>query len=197
MSGSDDRSVRLWDCKSRDGRPLMVLEDAKDGVSALVCWDKEVIVGSTDGRVRGYDIRMGRCVSDVMPGPVTSLSLSRDGRTSLVGCLDGRLRLMDRENGGCLRAFPPEGKMGEGGGYRNESLRLQSALAVNDSVVISGSESDGWVRGWNVVSGKQIANVEVSEKVVSVVKWREGSEVESRRGVWAAAGADGMVRIYG
>jgi len=199
-SGSDDRSVRLWDCKSRDSRPLMVLEDAKDGVSALWCWDKEVIAGSTDGRVRSYDVRMGRCVVDVQPGPVTSLSVSRDGRTVLVGCLDGKLRLTDRENGGCLRTFPPEGKMGpEEGGYKNESLRLHSTLALNDSIVLSGSEADGRVRGWDVLSGKQAASIEVSEtgKVISVVKWREGSEVESRRGVWAAGGADGVVRIYG
>lgn len=199
-SGSDDRSVRLWDCKSRDSRPLMVLDDAKDGVSALLCWDKEVIAGSTDGRVRSYDVRMGRCVVDVQPGPVTSLSVSRDGRTMLVGCLDGKLRLMDRESGNCLRTFPPEGKMGgEEGGYRNESFRLLSTLAVNDSTVLSGSEADGRVRGWDVLSGKQVASVEVSEteKVVSVVKWREGSEVESRRGLWAAGGADGVIRIYG
>src|SRR5882757_6932356 len=35
VSGSDDTSVRMWDLKSRDARPLMVLEEAKDGVSSV------------------------------------------------------------------------------------------------------------------------------------------------------------------
>lgn len=182
----------------------MVLEEAKDGITSLLYWDKEIIAGSTDGRIRSYDVRMGRCVIDVQPGSVTSLSLSRDGRTMLVSCLDGKIRLMDRENGSCLRTFPPDEKVSsqaatQRGEYANTSLRLQSCLAVNDALVLSGSEADGKVRGWDVLSGKQVGAINVSEsgKVVSVVKWREGSEAEERRGVWAAGGADGVVRVYG
>lgn len=181
----------------------MVLEDAKDGITSLGCWDKEIITGGTDGRIRSYDIRMGRCVVDVQPGPVTSLTLSRDGRTVLVSCLDGKIRLMDRENGSCLRTFPPDVKHSSASSadtteYSNTSLRLQSCLAANDALVLSGSERDGKVRGWDVLSGKQVGVVDVSEsaKVVSVVKWREGSDVEERRGLWAAGGVDGLVRVY-
>lgn len=112
---------------------------------------------------------------------------------------------MDRENGGCLRVFPPDEKIegvDEGSGYKNESLRLQSCLAVNDGIVLSGSEADGRVRAWNVVSGKTVGNVDVGESadskgVQSVVRWREGSEIEDRRGVWAAAGVEGIVKVYG
>ena len=185
----------------------MVLDDAKDGISAIVCSDAEILTGSTDGRVRCYDVRMGKLVVDVQPGPVTSLSLGGDRRTLLVSCLDGKIRLLDRENGSCLRTFPPEkGFEAESGkvGYRNESLRLQSCLAVNDGLVLNGSEADGCVRAWDVVSGKEVSCVEVSKndtgakgKVVSVVKWREGSDVDGRKGLWAAGGADSMVRIYG
>lgn len=176
----------------------MILDDAKDGITDLVCWDKEIIVASSDGRLRSYDVRMGKCVTDVQPGAVTSLALSRDGRVLLVSCLDGKIRLMDRENGSCLRTFPPPEKMGDDG-YKNEGLRLQTSLAVNDSVAMSGSESDGKARAWDVVSGKLIGNVDVSEsgKVVSVVKWREGSQVEDRKSVWAAGGADGIVKVFG
>lgn len=200
VSGSDDRSVRLWDNKSRDGRPLMVLEDAKDGIACLTCWDKDIVTGSTDGRMRSYDIRMGKCLVDVQPGAVTSLTLSRDGRTVLVSCLDGKIRLMDRENGNCLRTFPPDTKIGGSDhGYKNEALRLQSCLASNDALALSGSEADGKVRGWDVVTGKQVGIVEISDsaKVVSTVRWRGGSEVEGRRGVWAAGGTEGVVKIFG
>lgn len=217
MSGSDDRSVRLWDMKSRDTRPLMILEDAKDGVTSLVCRDHEVVTGSSDARMRNYDVRMGKCVVDVQPGAVTSLCMGRDARTVLVGCLDGHMRIMDRENGTCLRTFPTiadggkfggdpvsgaETGAGSGqGGYVNKSLRLQSCLGVDEKMVLSGSEADGKVRGWDIMTGKLIGSVNVSEagKVISVVKWRDGSEVlgQERRGIWAAGGVDGLVKVYG
>ncbi|EXJ75758.1 uncharacterized protein A1O5_00265 [Cladophialophora psammophila CBS 110553] len=198
-SGSDDTSVRLWDVKSRDARPLMVLEEAKDGISSLGVPENgyELVTGSIDGRVRGYDVRTGKVTVDVMPGSVTSLDVSRDAKTVLVGCLDGRIRLMDRGDGTCLRAFPPEDARGEG--YKNESLRLKSCLGANDGLVLSGSESDGNVRAWDVLSGKSVGRVRVSEtdRVVSVVKWREGSQAQARQSLWAGGGVDGVVKIYG
>ena len=196
ISGSDDTSVRVWDVKSRDIRPVMVLEEAKDGISALCVPDSGVgfISGSVDGRVRSYDVRTGKVTVDVQAGSVTNLQASRDGKTLLVGSLDGRIRLLDRSNGTCLRAFPPEGEKG----YVNESLRLKSCFGINDGLVLSGSEADGKVRAWDVLSGKSAGIVQVSptDKVVSVVAWREGSHAQGRRSLWAGGGADGLVKIY-
>lgn len=197
VSGSDDRTVRLWDVKSRDAKPLLVLEEAKDGVSSLLVPDNgyEIIAGGIDGRLRSYDVRTGRVTVDVQPGPITSLDLSRDGKTILVGCLDGRIRMMDRADGTCLRAFPPEGNAE---GYRNESLRLKSCFAVNESLVLSGSESDGKIHGWDVLSAKSIGTLDLNTKgkVVSGVRWREGSQAQGKQGLLAAGGAEGMVKIY-
>jgi WD40 repeat protein len=197
VSGSDDTSVRIWDVKSRDGRPVLVLEEAKDGISALCVPDSGYgfISGSVDGRVRSYDIRTGKVTVDVLAGSVTSLDVSRDGKTLLVGSLDGRIRMLDRSDGTCLRAFPPEGESG----YMNQSLRLKSCFGMNEALVLSGSESDGKVRAWDVLSGKSVESVQVSptDKVVSVVQWREGSQAQGRRSLWAGGGADGIVKIYG
>jgi mitogen-activated protein kinase organizer 1 len=197
VSGGDDRSVRIWDMKSRDVKPLMVMEEAKDGVSSLgvPANGYEVVAGSIDGRVRRYDVRMGRVTSDVMPGSVTSLEVSRDGKVMLVGCLDGKIRVMDRADGSCLRAWPGE----DSEGYKNDSLRLRSCFAMNESLALSGSESDGLVRAWDVLSGNCVGKVQVNGtgKVVSVVRWREGSQAQGRREVWAAGGAEGIVKIYG
>lgn len=200
VSGSDDTSVRLWDCKSKDSRPLMVLNEAKDGITALKCFGNEIITGSSDGRVRSYDVRVGRILQDTQPGVVTSLCLGNEGRTVLVGCLDGKLRLMDRENGSCLRTFPSE-TQGEPSGlldYVNKDLRLQSCLADRDKLVVSGNEVDGTVRAWNVLTSKLVGSVNTNSnnKVVSVVRWREASSVENVRGVLATGGADGIVRMY-
>jgi WD40 repeat protein len=198
VSGSDDRSVRIWDLKSRDAKPIMVLEEAKDGVSSLAIPEGgvEVIAGSTDGRVRCYDIRMGRITVDTFAGPVTSLDVSGDGKVMLVGCLDGRLRVMDRSDGSCLRVFPGE----EGGdGFVNKELRLKSCFAVDEKIVLSGSEGSGSVSAYDVMGGKLVEKFEVDGegKVISVVAWREGSRVEGRKGLWAAGGAEGVVRVFG
>ncbi|KIV92726.1 hypothetical protein PV10_03997 [Exophiala mesophila] len=209
VSGSDDRSMRLWDVKSRDPKPLMVLDDAKDGISCLAIPENnpvEILAGSIDGRLRAYDIRMGACTVDVQPGPVTSLDLSADANSVLVGCLDGMIRLMDRADGSCLRTFPPP--PGEHdhdldhvdvNGYKNDSLRLRSCFAVDERLVLSGSEANGKVYAWDVLSGRSVGTVNVNTKtgkVVSVVKWRSASQAQARRGLLAAGGAEGIVRIY-
>ena len=197
VSGSDDRSVRLWDMKSKDAKPLMILDEAKDGVSSLAVplHGYEVVTGSTDGRIRSYDIRMGRVTSDVMPGAVTSIEVSRDGRTLLVSCLDGRIRVIDRADGTSLRTFPDAAQEE---GYRNEALRLKSCYGLDEAIAISGSEADGKVRAWDVVSGKSIGHVDLgaSGKVVSVVRWRAGSQAEGRQVLWAGGGAEGVVKVF-
>lgn len=200
-SGSDDRSVRLWDCRSKDAKPLMVLDDAKDNISCLAIPNNnnaagssshEIIAGSVDGRVRSYDVRTGRVTTDVLPAACTSLSLSRDAKTLLAATLDGKLRLLDRADGSCLRTFAADG-------HRNDGLRLRASFALHDALVLSGSEADGRVRAWDVLSGRCVGSVEqnAAGKVVSTVSWREGSRVEGTQGVFAAGGAAGTVCVYG
>lgn len=201
VSGGDDRSVRIWDCRSRDAKPVMVLEEARDGISCLAIPKAggEIIAGSVDERVRGYDVRTGKCSVDVVGASVTSVSVTRDGGAVLVGSLDSTIRLLDRRDGGLLQGFGAEEQGGET--YVNTGLRLKSCLAgLSEGLVLSGSEGDGRVRCWDVLSGKMMGSLEVSEagKVVSVIAWREGGKGANGSGeVWAAGGADGIVRVYG
>jgi mitogen-activated protein kinase organizer 1 len=66
VSGSYDASVRIWDTRSQNGKPLMSLNEAKDSVTSLAIVDAEILAGSVDGRVRTYDLRMGGCYVDVV-----------------------------------------------------------------------------------------------------------------------------------
>lgn len=66
VSGSYDATVRFWDLKSKAYKPLMMLTEAKDSISSLAVVGAEVFVGSIDGRVRVYDLRMGRVFVDVI-----------------------------------------------------------------------------------------------------------------------------------
>jgi len=196
ISGSLDRSVRIWDVKSRNANPIMVLDEAKDSVSSTVVprTGYEIVTASVDNRVRSYDLRMGQCFVDTLPAPVTSVEVTRDGQAVLVSALDGRIRLLDRRDGTLLQSFG-----GIKDGYVNQDLRLKACFGSGEALVLAGSEADGKIRAWDVVSGDKIAELDVGEggKVVSVVAWRDNGKGAAGDGVWASGGADGKVKIWG
>lgn len=64
VSGSFDATVRLWDCKSQNMKPIQVLDEAKDSVSSVHVVGHEIITGCVDGRMRVYDLRMGMVYVD-------------------------------------------------------------------------------------------------------------------------------------
>ncbi|KAK3904295.1 WD40-repeat-containing domain protein [Staphylotrichum tortipilum] len=189
VSGGLDCTVRVWDVRAAGGqKPVQVMGEARDAVTCLAVGDGEIVAGSVDGRVRGYDVRMGRCVVDVFPGSVTSLGMARDGKTMLVGSLDSKVRLMDRRDGGCLRAFGERG-------WRNEELRVQSVFGGGERFVVVGDEmtgtgpeasssasgsssEDGRVWAWDILTGKLVAALSVP--------WGGGGEGRKR-----AIGSDG------
>ncbi|KAF2220570.1 WD40-repeat-containing domain protein [Elsinoe ampelina] len=201
VSGSYDGTVKVWDVKQRGERPVVTWGEAGDSVAAVEVGGAEVWVGSVDGRVRGYDVRMGRVVVDVIGAPVTSLSLAKAGDAYLVGTLDSTLRLMDRRDGKCLQTF----KDGE---FDNKNYRLRSTFAAADSLVMSGSE-DGYVYVWDVMTGKvehklrhtqsllgdgrggDSAGDASKKSVVSAVAWNQLKKQ------WASAGGDGTVVVWG
>ncbi|KAK4219251.1 putative mitogen-activated protein kinase organizer 1 [Rhypophila decipiens] len=175
ISGGIDTSVRIWDVKAgNNNKPIQVLDDAKDAISSVVVTGEEIIAGSVDGRVRSYDLRMGRCVTDVFANSVTSLCLARDGESLLVGSLESKLRLMDRRDGTCLRVFGHEG-------WRNEEFRVQSCFGGGERFVVAGGEEEsleeydddddddddddggggGKVWAWDLVTGQLVAKIPV------------------------------------
>jgi WD40 repeat protein len=188
VSGGDDRSVRVWDVKSRNTNPVMVFDEASDSVTAVVVREEEIITGSVDGRVRSYDVRMGLCTEDTLPAPVTSVQITTDGQAVLVGCLDSKIRLIDRKDGTCLRAFG-------GSTFTNKDLRIKSCFGREEAIVLSGEERDGKVNAWDTMTGECAGNVEAGTKVVSIVRWRQQSR--GTDAVWASGGADGVVRVWG
>jgi mitogen-activated protein kinase organizer 1 len=46
----------------------MTLSEAKDSISCIAVAGPEIFVGSVDGRVRVYDIRLGKITIDVIGG---------------------------------------------------------------------------------------------------------------------------------
>ncbi|CAI4210418.1 unnamed protein product [Parascedosporium putredinis] len=160
-----DTSVRIWDVKAQSPKPIQVLDDARDAVTCLAVRGPEIVAGSVDGRVRAYDIRMGRCTVDTMGASVTGLDITRDGAAMLVGTLDSKLRLMDREKGTCLQTF-------EGDAWQNKELRVQAVLGGRERFVVAGDEllgadeatldaGEGRIWAWDLLSGKVVARIQV------------------------------------
>ena len=214
VSGSFDASVRMWDVRSQNGKPIMVLDDARDSVSCVLAGGRgeamyEILAGSVDGRVRCYDVRMGRLEVDVIGTSVTSLQRTRDGKGVLVGGLDGCVRLMDRDGGGLLKKYVDEG-------WKNEEFRLKSSFGGNERWVLCGNENvkgdDGEVVVWDTMTGNVAERIKVEgskvegkkkigrdgkeqqkRNVISCVAWKEDGRGDS----WCCAGTDGIVTVFG
>lgn len=73
VSGSFDATVRIWDTKSQNVKPIQVLEEARDSVSSVQVTDWEILTGSVDGRLRVYDLRMGMISTDLVGSESSAL----------------------------------------------------------------------------------------------------------------------------
>ncbi|KAK2069524.1 hypothetical protein P8C59_004099 [Phyllachora maydis] len=206
VSGGFDTAVRIWDAKSGGPTPVMALTDARDAVSSVAVAGVEVVAASVDGRVRSYDVRMGRVTTDVVGASVTAVCLARDAKTALVAALDSKLRLMDRARGTCLQTY-------EHPGWRNEELRVQAVMGGKESFVVAGDEltageneeadksegggkNMGKIWAWDLLTGKLVSTLRVpwgpagsgaQKKVVG----RDGREKERKNIVTCLAWRDG------
>lgn len=218
VSGSFDATVKIWDLKGNNFRPIVTLSEATDSVSCVLAGrgeggaskgEYEILTGSVDGRMRCYDLRMGMLETDVIGASVTSLEMTRDGKGVLVGGLDNQMRLMDRDGGGLLKTYKAEG-------WKNEEFRLRSCFGAKERWVLCGNEdvtgADGEVVVWDTMSGEAVQKIRVEgskvegkkrvgadgkekerKNVVSCVTWKEGGRGDQ----WCCAGTDGVVTVFG
>jgi mitogen-activated protein kinase organizer 1 len=105
FSGSYDKTTHIWDLRSHMREPIQSLTDFTDSVTSIALSRSEIIVSCVDGKVRTYDIRMGRMLVDEMYDPVTYVCLSYDQRCALSSCLNGVLRLTEVSSGKVLQSY--------------------------------------------------------------------------------------------
>lgn len=209
ISGSYDASVRIWDARSQNVKPLMVLSEAKDSISSVVASGHEITAGSVDGRVRTYDVRMGKVFTDVVGGSVTSVTATLQNDSVLVSTLDSTLRLFDKSDGKMLQRYGNTARAPGQEMYVNTKYRIRAALALHDTYVVSGSEN-GKIYVWDLLGGtvehvlshsdphsEGGIDVKESRKVVGVVAFCPASNRAGGKKEWASAGGDGSVTVWG
>lgn len=156
----------------------MVLADAKDGVSDVEMHGYKIATVSFDGKLRIYDLRMGKLITDTVGvesstentsrtnssprassnTPLTSISISQDGDTALISSLDSTIRLMDLESGLSLQTYR---------GHSNKTFRLKSHFYSNDEHLASPSE-DGYLYLWNLMEEKFKHRIQVGPSNVPI-----------------------------
>ena len=87
MSGSKDKTVRVWDMEIGEivGRAFEEVMEGHTKLVTSVAWSgdgKRVVSGSEDKTVRVWDVETGEClkVMEGHTGEVNSVAVSGDGR---------------------------------------------------------------------------------------------------------------------
>ncbi|KAJ6487473.1 WD40 repeat-like protein [Mycena vitilis] len=151
VSGSDDRSVRIWDAESGEqlGDPL----EGHTGWVQSVAFSpdgKHIVSGSSDRSVRIWDAESGEQLGGPLEGHtdcVWSVAFSQDGKHIVSGSDDRSVRIWDAESGEQL-----------GGPLEGHTWGVRSvAFSPDGKHIVSGS-GDRSVRIWDAESGEQLGD---------------------------------------
>uniref|UniRef100_T1IVA5 Uncharacterized protein n=1 Tax=Strigamia maritima TaxID=126957 RepID=T1IVA5_STRMM len=152
LSGSLDKTVRLWDLRSPNCQGLMHLPGRP-----VAAFDPEGLIfaaGVNSEYVKLYDLR------SFDKGPFntfrlaqekdcdwTMLKFSPDGKTVLIATNGSVVRLIDAFNGNPLQTFS---------GYSNaKGIHLEASFSPDSQFIFSGS-TDGRVHVWNAEMGFKV-----------------------------------------
>ncbi|XP_023051284.1 WD repeat-containing protein 82 isoform X1 [Piliocolobus tephrosceles] len=153
ISGSLDKTIRLWDLRSPNCQGLMHLQG-----KPVCSFDPEGLIfaaGVNSEMVKLYDLR------SFDKGPFatfkmqydrtcewTGLKFSNDGKLILISTNGSFIRLIDAFKGGVMHTF---------GGYANsKAVTLEASFTPDSQFIMIGSE-DGKIHVWNGESGIKVA----------------------------------------
>lgn len=210
-TGGFDRRVALWDARS--GRQVRLFpEHARPIASVAFSPDGKTLVTADGGVPRLWDTATGRETVELVPaGPGTFKNVapsmgagralfSRKGAMVISGDRDGSVRLWDAATG--QRIFPQEFIQAPGlfPEWRTNLLAFQSSVLEWDAVVathrdgtvVAAGYLDGWLRLWDLQTGKERQAFETGQGPVRAVAFSDAPD----RPILATAGNDGTVKLW-
>lgn len=181
VSGSEDRTVRVWNLQA--GREEATLRGHSDWVIgiSMTADGRRAASASLDGAIKIWDLetrREERTLAKPDAGPVSCVAVSPDGRRAASGHTDGTLRVWDVENGRTQAVLR---------GHRG--ILLGVAIAGDGRMAVSGGE-DGAVKVWDLEAGCEQAVLPGHEAIVLDV----AVSADSRRAI--SASFDGTLKVW-
>ncbi|MBR8831642.1 MAG: WD40 repeat domain-containing protein [Chlorogloea purpurea SAG 13.99] len=144
ISGGLD-GIRIWDMKVR--RPIYRLAWIGNAVYALAVKSDGVTLaaGENDGKVKYWNIRQGKLLSEFSPHKeaVTALLYTRDGQKLITGSVDRTIKIWDAGTNRLLYTL------------KGHSARIRSMVLHPDGQTLASASDDG-IRLWNISTGKLI-----------------------------------------
>ncbi|XP_062329941.1 autophagy-related protein 16-1 isoform X1 [Osmerus eperlanus] len=162
VSGSYDRTLKLWDLRSK---VCMKTVFAGSSCNDIVCTEQCVMSGHFDKKVRFWDIRAESIVRELeLLGKVTSLDLNHD-RTELLACSrDDLIKIIDLRTNAVRQTFSaPNFKCGA------DWTRV--TFSPDGSYVAAGS-ADATLYVWNTLTGKLDCTLDKNHSTaINAVSW--------------------------
>jgi len=179
-SGSQDRTVRLWDANTSE--VCGTLEGHSDWIRAVTFSpDGHLLVsGSQDGTVRLWDTSTGgaRGTLEGHLGSVRTVIFSPDGRLVASGSRDGTVRLWDAITGEARRTL------------KGHSDTVSIVAFSPDGHLLASGSQDRTVRLWDVNTGKARSTLEGHSDSISTVAFSPDGRL------LASGSGDHTVRLW-
>ncbi|KAK4172851.1 hypothetical protein QBC36DRAFT_68257 [Triangularia setosa] len=158
-SGSDDRTVKIWDPAS--GQCLQTLEGHSGSVDSVVfsADGQRLASGSYDDTVKIWDPASGQCLQTLEghSGSVYSVVFSTNGQRLASGSSDGTVKIWDPASGQCLQTL------------ESNSSSVYSVVFSADGQRLASSSGDSTVKIWDPASGQCLQTLEGYSSSVSSV----------------------------
>ncbi|XP_075862165.1 autophagy-related protein 16-1 isoform X5 [Microcebus murinus] len=144
VSGSHDRTLKLWDLRSK---VCIKTVFAGSSCNDIVCTEQCVMSGHFDKKIRFWDIRSESIVREMeLLGKITALDLNPE-RTELLTCSrDDLLKVIDLRTNAVKQTFSAPG-------FKCGSDWTRVVFSPDGSYVAAGS-AEGALYVWSVLTGK-------------------------------------------